>query len=164
MRVIIAALIGVSLTATLAFAEEPRIVHESAAAAAERQKVQSAQVLLHILGFYGGSTNGTLGPATRGAIARYQEKVGLPATGTPDERTLFALANPAVVSACSGGASPIAACLDGTVPSDANLDRAVAPASANDDPCSDPKLPVDQCLAAVAKIDGFMRARGLAKK
>ena len=68
MRVIIAALIGVSLWATLAVAEEARIVHEGPTAVAERQKVQSAQVLLHILGLYDGSTNGTLGPATRKAL------------------------------------------------------------------------------------------------
>ena len=172
MRVIIAALIGASLWATLAFAEEARIVHESAAAAAERQKVQSAQVLLHILGLYGGTTNGTLGPATRKAITDYQEKVGLPASGAPDQRTLFALAHPAAAAACRG-APTVADCLDNRARSQASLESAapVAMTSApqarpagDTDPCADPKIPLEQCLEAVARIDGFMKTRGIAKK
>jgi peptidoglycan hydrolase-like protein with peptidoglycan-binding domain len=170
VRVIIAALMGVSLSATLAFAEEVRVVHETPADAAERQKVQSAQVLLHILGLYDGTTNGTLGPATRKALASYQEKVGLPASGEPDQRTLFALAHPAAVAAC-GGAAAMADCLD----SRARLGfESAAPVAATSgpgarpgidtDPCADPKLPLEQCLQAVAKIDGFMKARGFAKK
>lgn len=171
MRVIIAALMGVSLSATLALAEEPRIVHESAAAT-ERQKVQSAQVLLHILGLYDGSMNGTLGPATRKALTAYQEKVGLPASGLADERTLFALAHPGIAVAC-GGAPATADCLDRRAPSDADVETPAlaavtnAPAArpAGDTaPCADPKLPLEQCLEAVAKIDGFMKARGFAKK
>jgi putative peptidoglycan binding protein len=172
VRVIIAALIGVSLSVTLAFAEEARIVHESPAGAAERQKVQSAQVLLHILGLYDGSMNGTLGPATRKALAAYQEKVGLPASGMPDERTLFALANPGVVVAC-GGVPATADCLDRRARSDAGVEApapaamtsaAAARPAGDTNPCADPKLPLEQCLQAVAKIDGFMKARGLAKK
>jgi peptidoglycan hydrolase-like protein with peptidoglycan-binding domain len=168
VRVIIAALMGVSLSATLALAEEPRIVHEGSAAAAERQKVQSAQVLLHILGLYDGSMNGTLGPATRKALTAYQEKVGLPASGLPDERTLFALAHPG----CGGGPAT-ADCLDRRAPSDANIEApalaamtnaAAARPAGDPDPCADPKLPLEQCLDAVAKIDGFMKARGVAKK
>ena len=170
MRVIIAALMGVSLWATLAVAEEARIVHESPAVAAERQKVQSAQVLLHILGLYDGTTNGTLGPATRRAVATYQEKVGLPASGTPDERTLFALAHPAAVAAC-GGAPAMADCLDSrarlglesAAPVATTSGPALRPA-VETNPCADPKLPLEQCLQAVAKIDGFMKARGVAKK
>jgi peptidoglycan hydrolase-like protein with peptidoglycan-binding domain len=170
--VIIAALMGVSLSATLALAEEPGIVHESLAAAAERQKVQSAQVLLHILGLYDGTTNGTLGPATRRALTAYQEKVGLPASGAPDERTLFALAHPAAVVAC-GGVPAIADCLDNRARSGASVESAAsvattsAPAgraAGDTDPCADPKLPLEQCLQAVARIDGFMKARGVAKK
>jgi peptidoglycan hydrolase-like protein with peptidoglycan-binding domain len=171
VRVIIAALMGVSLTAALALAEEPRSVPESAASAAEREKVQSAQVLLHILGFYDGSTNGTLGPVTRKAIAAYQEKLGLPATGTPDDRTLFAMANPGAVKACSTGTAPVAVCLDNGMRSVArggNAPAAPAATSASREgdgnPCADPKLPLEQCLQALAKIDGFMKARGLAKK
>ena len=159
--------------ATPAFAEEALIIHESAAAAAERQKVQSVQVLLHILGLYDGTTNGTLGPATRKAIGTYQEKLGLAATGTPDDRTLFALAHPAAVTACSGAAA-ITDCLDSRARSGESIESAattpLAPASesasrAGDaNPCADPKLPLEQCLQALAKIDGFMKARGLAKK
>ena len=170
MRVIIAALMGVSLSATLAVAEEVRIVHESPADAAERQKVQSAQVLLHILGLYDGTTNGTLGPATRKALTTYQEKVGLPGSGEPDQRTLFALAHPAAVTQC-GGAPAMADCLDSrarsaldsAAPVATTSPRVVRPA-AETNPCADPKLPLEQCLQAVAKIDGFMKARGVAKK
>ena len=165
MRVIIAALMGVALSATVAVAEEARIVHESPADAAERQKVQSAQVLLHILGLYDGTTNGTLGPATRRALTTYQEKVGLPATGEPDQRTLFALAHPAAVAAC-GGAPAMTDCLDSrarlTFENAAPVP--VARPAAETNPCADPKLPLEQCLQAVAKIDGFMKARGVAKK
>jgi peptidoglycan hydrolase-like protein with peptidoglycan-binding domain len=168
--VIIAALMGVFLTATLALGEEPRSVQENPAVA-EREKVQSAQVLLHILGFYDGTTNGTLGPATRRAIAAYQEKLGLPATGTPDARTLFALANPAMVTACRAGTVPVAACLDNGVRSLASVGNAPAPPAATRasheneaNPCADPKLPLEQCLQALAKIDGFLKARGLAKQ
>ena len=172
MRVIIAALMGVSLWATLAFAEEARIVHESPATAAERQKVQSAQVLLHILGLYGGTTNGTLGPATRKALTDYQDKVGLPASGAPDPRTLFALAHPPAAAACRG-APAVAECLDNRARSAASLESAapvamtnvpVARSAGDTDPCADPKLPLEQCLEAVARIDGFMRTRGIAKK
>jgi peptidoglycan hydrolase-like protein with peptidoglycan-binding domain len=168
--VIIAALLGVSLSATLAVAEEARIVHESPADAAERQKVHSAQVLLHILGLYDGTTNGTLGPATRKALSTYQEKVGLPASGEPDQRTLFALAHPAAAAAC-GGAPAMADCLD--TRARLGLESAGPVATTNGpgarpgtdtNPCADPKLPLEQCLQAVAKIDGFMKARGVAKK
>jgi peptidoglycan hydrolase-like protein with peptidoglycan-binding domain len=172
VRVIIAALMGVSLSAALALAEEGRIVHESPADAAERQKVQSAQVLLHILGLYDGTTNGTLGPATRKALAAYQEKLGLPASGEADARTLFALAHPAAVAACGGGAA-MADCLDSRArsgdtvetPTPATTTNTAAARQAGDtEPCADPKLPLEQCLQAVAKIDGFMKARGVAKK
>lgn len=172
MRVIIAALMGVLLTATLAFAQEPRITQESAGAAAEREKVQSAQVLLHILGFYDGTTNGTLGPATRRAIAAYQEKLGLIPTGVPDERTLFALSHPGAATGCRGAAA-MAVCLDKQARADASGENAplpawvAAPAAKHDgdaNPCADPKLPLEQCLQAVAKIDGFLKARGVAKK
>lgn len=170
MRVIIAALMGVSLSATLALAEEPGIVHESPAAAAERQKVQSAQVLLHILGVYDGTTNGTLGPATRRALTTYQEKVGLAASGEPDQRTLFALAHPAAVAAC-GGTPAMADCLDSrarlgleSAPPLATTSGPAAHPAAETNPCADPKLPLEQCLQALAKIDGFMKARGVAKK
>jgi hypothetical protein len=169
VRVIIAALMGVSLMATLALAEEPRSVQESLAAVAEREKVQSAQVLLHILGFYDGTTNGTLGPATRKAVAAYQERLGLPATGSPDERTLFALSHPGAVTACRA-APAMAECLEKQARSEASVDNtpAAAAPSANRDgdagPCADPKLPLEQCLQAVAKIDGFMKARGVAKR
>jgi peptidoglycan hydrolase-like protein with peptidoglycan-binding domain len=172
VRVIIAALMGASLSVTLAFAEEARIVHAGPADGAERQKVQSAQVLLHILGLYDGSMNGTLGPATRKALTAYQEKVGLAASGMPDERTLFALANPGGVVAC-GGAPAMADCLDRRAHPDADVEAstpaaipsaAAARPAGDTNPCADPKLPLEQCLQAVAKIDGFMKARGLAKK
>ncbi|HEV2552093.1 MAG TPA: peptidoglycan-binding domain-containing protein [Stellaceae bacterium] len=165
MRVIIAALLGVSLSATLAVAEEARIVRESPVDAAERQKVQSAQVLLHILGLYDGTTNGTLGPATRRALTTYQEKVGLPASGEPDQRTLFALAHPAAVAAC-GSAPTMADCLDSRarVAFDNAAPVPAARPAVEANPCADPKLPLEQCLQAVSKIDDFMKARGVAKK
>jgi hypothetical protein len=43
------------------------------------------QILLRDLGFYGGTTYGTLGPATRAAIRKFQLAAGEAETGEPSE-------------------------------------------------------------------------------
>jgi peptidoglycan hydrolase-like protein with peptidoglycan-binding domain len=50
--------------------------------------VEQVQNILSHLGFYTGAADGLAGPATRDAVAAYQRKVGLPATGTIDDALL----------------------------------------------------------------------------
>lgn len=68
---------------------------------AQHQRVADAQRRLSALGFYRGTTNGTLGPKTRSALSAYQGKVGLPATGQLDELTLYALQNNELLGVCA---------------------------------------------------------------
>jgi hypothetical protein len=51
-------------------------------------QAKAIQVLLRDLGFYGGTTYGTVGPATREAIRKFQLAAGEADTGEPSE-TLF---------------------------------------------------------------------------
>jgi hypothetical protein len=163
VRAVTAAL-AVSLLAMPAAVAQPA---PAKPAEPDRQKVQAAQTLLHILGLYDGTTNGSFGPLTRKALTDYQQKLGLPLTGMPDDRTLYALHNPAAVKACTGAAVPMADCLGAASPAGAllNQPRRTEPAAAAAavEPCSDPKVALEQCLDAVAKMDGFMKSRGGAK-
>lgn len=68
---------------------------------AQQQRVAEAQRRLSALGLYRGTTNGTLGPKTRSALAAYQGKVGLPATGQLDDATLYALQNNELLGVCA---------------------------------------------------------------
>jgi hypothetical protein len=52
------------------------------------EQAKAIQILLRDLGFYGGTTYGTLGPATREAIRKFQLAAGEAETGEPSE-TLF---------------------------------------------------------------------------
>ncbi|SEP11566.1 Putative peptidoglycan binding domain-containing protein [Rhodospirillales bacterium URHD0017] len=49
------------------------------------EQAKAIQILLRDLGFYGGTTYGTLGPTTRAAIRKYQLDVGEAETGEPSE-------------------------------------------------------------------------------
>jgi peptidoglycan hydrolase-like protein with peptidoglycan-binding domain len=49
------------------------------------------QMRLALLGLYNGETNGKLDEATQVALRRFQESMGLPATGVADDATLEAL-------------------------------------------------------------------------
>ena len=51
-------------------------------------QAKAIQILLRDLGYYGGTTYGTVGPATREAIRKFQLAVGEVETGEPGE-TLF---------------------------------------------------------------------------
>ncbi|WP_437571822.1 peptidoglycan-binding protein [Sorangium sp. So ce542] len=55
------------------------------------ERVEGVQQRLKNLGFDCGAVDGELGPATRRALARFQEHRGLPASGDPDEATRAAL-------------------------------------------------------------------------
>ncbi len=108
-RCVIAVLSGLLLAASVAWADDkPAAGHEGA----DRQTVATAQMLLRLLGIYSGTTNGTLGPQTRKALADYQQKLKLPVTGMPDRQTLYALGNPTAVAACVDAAMPMGDCLD----------------------------------------------------
>ena len=55
------------------------------------QVILNVQRALKQLGYYTGGLNGSLGPATRQALARYQEDAGLEVTGAIDAATVEAL-------------------------------------------------------------------------
>ena len=78
----------------------------------ETKRVARAQMILHLLGLYDGTTNGTLGPQTQAALSDYQKKLGLPVTGALDARTAFALDNPDAVSTCRNQKLAMPDCLD----------------------------------------------------
>ena len=54
-------------------------------------QAKAIQVLLRDLGFYGGTTYGTVGPATRAAIGKFQVAAGEAETGEPSEMLFEAL-------------------------------------------------------------------------
>jgi peptidoglycan hydrolase-like protein with peptidoglycan-binding domain len=145
-------------SASAGFARDAEIAND-----AERQKVASAQVVLHILGLYDGTTNGTLGPQTKQALSKYQRKLALPVTGEADDRTLFALANPTVVSTCLDAKRAIKECLDrassGELASGSEAPRAQA-AAPEDKSCANSSIGRDRCLEALAQINGWLRTRG----
>jgi hypothetical protein len=49
------------------------------------EQAKAIQILLRDLGFYGGTTYGTLGPTTRAAIRKFQVAAGEAETGEPSE-------------------------------------------------------------------------------
>lgn len=55
------------------------------------EQAKAIQILLRDLGFYSGTTYGTLGPATRAAIGKFQLAVGEAESGEPSERLFEAL-------------------------------------------------------------------------
>jgi Putative peptidoglycan binding domain len=62
-------------------------------------QAKAIQVLLRDLGFYGGTTYGTLGPATREAIRKFQLAAGEAETGEPSEMLFESLKKKCVSSA-----------------------------------------------------------------
>jgi peptidoglycan hydrolase-like protein with peptidoglycan-binding domain len=54
-------------------------------------KVRTAQMHMMYLGLYSGKIDGLKGPATRRALARLQNRCGLPVDGNLDGRTQAAL-------------------------------------------------------------------------
>ena len=63
----------------------------AAAEAAGSPDVAALQVALHSRGTYGGTVDGVLGPGTRAAVARFQQRAGLVPDGIAGPRTRHAL-------------------------------------------------------------------------
>ncbi len=60
--------------------EQPRLMSQ--------ENLKLVQERLKAEGVYAGSVDGIMGPQTETALRRYQEKQGLPVSGTVDEETL----------------------------------------------------------------------------
>lgn len=75
------------------------------AAQDQHARVRAVQALLQAEGLYAGTLDGLYGPRMRAAIARFQQRSGLPPSGAPDPATLFLfdtlLAAPAAASSTS---------------------------------------------------------------
>jgi peptidoglycan hydrolase-like protein with peptidoglycan-binding domain len=69
----------------------PRARPEGGRHAAARARLRQVQERLQAAGFSPGPLDGRLGPQTRAALRRYQQRQGLRATGSPDPQTLKAL-------------------------------------------------------------------------
>ncbi|WP_038034925.1 peptidoglycan-binding protein [Thermopetrobacter sp. TC1] len=76
--------------------------------AAKAAVVLAAQRSLKKLGFYHGALDGRLGPATRRALLAFQKRLGLKATGIPDQTTLDRLRYEERLRALSGNTASIA--------------------------------------------------------
>ena len=72
-------------------AVNPRASPGGGQSAAARARLRQVQERLQAAGFSPGPLDGRLGPQTRTALRRYQQRKGLPVTGTPDPQTLRAL-------------------------------------------------------------------------
>lgn len=57
----------------------------------QSDRVRSMQYQLKRKGYYNGSVDGKFGPATRKAVVKYQNAIGITADGKPGDRTLTAL-------------------------------------------------------------------------
>lgn len=92
---LIALAISVPYWTALGFIKEPTgsVVHSSArgAATTEQAVVAKIQALLFRLGYRPGPIDGILGPRTRAAIGRYQEKSGMSVDRKPSELLLVHL-------------------------------------------------------------------------
>ncbi len=65
--------------------------HEGESTRIHGEILRRTQAALSELGYYEGGVDGAYGPQTRGAITAFQEGIGVPQTGLPDQRTLLAL-------------------------------------------------------------------------
>jgi peptidoglycan hydrolase-like protein with peptidoglycan-binding domain len=128
----------------------------------EQKAVAKAQTALAAMGLYHGTTNGTLGPQTREALAGYQRKVGLPVTERVDGRTALALANPELVAVCEARHVAIAECLDAIAEFQAYMvktgpkDRS----SVIEETCRGAKAR-SECAEAVAAMDKWLSAQNM---
>jgi peptidoglycan hydrolase-like protein with peptidoglycan-binding domain len=131
---------------------------------AQHQRVAQAQRRLRALGLYHGTTNGTLGPQTRGALSVYQQKLNLPVTGQLDEVTAYSLQNNELVEVCAAHGMAASKCLGAIQQFHAMLDASgetTPPASADRivrQACVGAQNAAD-CADAVAKMDAWLNAR-----
>lgn len=82
--------------------------------------VKQAQERLKVLGFYDGPVNGDFGPVTQAALAQFQLANVLPASGSLDAETSFALGVARDASAAGG---------ETAAPADNSAPEASSPAS-----------------------------------
>ena len=68
-----------------------RMSDQQSSQAFNQDQVRQVQQALDSKGYNPGPTDGRLGPQTRSALNQFQQKQGLPQTGTPDNQTLAAL-------------------------------------------------------------------------
>lgn len=82
------------LLVTVAFAQTPATPTAPAGLArgADRQHVREVQGTLEALALDPGPVDGVMGPRTKAALTRFQQREGLSATGTLDEQTRARLA------------------------------------------------------------------------
>jgi peptidoglycan hydrolase-like protein with peptidoglycan-binding domain len=135
---------------------------------ARHQDVEKAQHRLRALGFYHGTTNGTLGPQTRKALAAYQRKLQLPVTGELDATTAFALENQDLLRVCKARGTATADCLGAIRQFYATLQKSDAPAAASDDPTAQNACAGEndaaECAKAVAQMSLWLDGRTAAQK
>ena len=62
-----------------------------------KDDIRWAQVRLYVIGFYGGSLDGVVGPETKRAILEFQKSNSLERTGRLDQQTADALTGDTVV-------------------------------------------------------------------
>jgi peptidoglycan hydrolase-like protein with peptidoglycan-binding domain len=105
----------------------------SAASATDSSSAKQAQTELKAEGLYTGPIDGKVGGKTKQAIAAYQKKQGLPATGRLDQPTLASLKShggAASGSSSSSGAAPSAsggAILNSPIPGQGAAPRPATP-------------------------------------
>ncbi len=68
-----------------------KVSRSTASASAPSDKVRNAQVALNTQGYNAGPVDGQFGPATQGAVRKFQGERGLTQSGTLDGSTLDAL-------------------------------------------------------------------------
>jgi hypothetical protein len=73
------------------WAVNPRASPGGGRSAAAQARLRQVQERLRAAGFSPGALDGRLGPQTRTALRRYQQRKGLPVTGNPDPQTIRAL-------------------------------------------------------------------------
>jgi peptidoglycan hydrolase-like protein with peptidoglycan-binding domain len=70
---------------------EPKFLDMSAVPALTPDRVMKVQQALHRKGFDAGPIDGILGPMTKEAVRKYQERYGMNPSGEIDNQTLYAL-------------------------------------------------------------------------
>jgi peptidoglycan hydrolase-like protein with peptidoglycan-binding domain len=81
---------------------EPQFLDMSAIPAITPDRVMKAQQALQRKGFDPGPVDGILGPMTREAVRKYQDRYGIKPTGELDNQTLYALGGAELASRPGG--------------------------------------------------------------
>jgi peptidoglycan hydrolase-like protein with peptidoglycan-binding domain len=113
-------------------------------------RIEQVQSILKDLAFYDGAVDGLNGPATRGAIQAYQEKVGLAATGEIDPSLLQQLGAAETTAGIAPKPTPRAQATPAPTPK-----TATAPVPARFEPTTDADI-----SARIMKIQAGLKAFG----